>query len=401
MAYYVHVPFCAAHCWYCDYPVLVGHLDQAGPLVGAMLAEARALRAAMPERAVAALYLGGGTPSRLPRPQLRRLLAGLAGALMADGASGEVPEWTLEANPEDLDEALLELCGATGVNRLSVGAQTFEDRLLQRLGRRCDGRTLSARLELVLRHWHGRLNVDLLAGVPGQRPEVVTGAVDRLAAMGIDHVTLLQLEDPPPGGPLPAADADELWLAGRERLLRHGYRQYEVTHFGRDGECSRYLRHASLLRPVAGIGPGAAGTLPAAVGAAVYRELPTTAAGALHVTHAVELAPYLAAGGRGWGVAVTTPTAAELLGELLLQGLRLAEGVEAGPHWFSPPLEDLLAPLWDTWAQSGLALPAGRRLALTARGRLQLGRLAAQAAAHVAAARDAAVLAAAWPDGAG
>ena len=398
MAYYVHVPFCAAHCWYCDYPVLVGNLDLARPLVGAMLAEARALRAAMPERAVAALYLGGGTPSRLPRPQLRRLLAGLAGALMADGTSGEVPEWTLEANPEDLDEALLELCGAAGINRLSVGAQTFEDRLLQRLGRRCDGRTLSARLELVLRHWHGRLNVDLLAGVPGQRPGSVTGAVGRLAAMGIDHVTLLQLEDPPPGGPLPAADADELWLAGRERLRHHGYLQYEVTHFGRSGDRSRYLRHASLLRPVAGIGPGAAGTLPAAVGAAVYRA-PPTATGALHVAHAVEIAPYLAGGGRGWGAAVSAPTGADLLGELLLQGLRLADGVEADPHWFSPPLDDLLAPLWERWAQRGLALPSGPRLALTTRGRLQLERLAAQAVAHIGAARGAAVLTTAWPDG--
>ena len=397
----MHVPFCAAHCPYCDYPVVVGNLALAGRLVDAMLAEARALRAAMPERAVAALYVGGGTPSLLPRPQLRRLLAGLAGALPAAGAGREAPEWTLEANPEDLDEALLELCAAAGVNRLSVGAQAFEDRLLQRLGRRCDGRTLSARLELVMQHWHGRLNVDLLAGVPGQRPAAVTGAVDRLAAMGIDHVTLLQLEDPPPGGPRPAADADELWLAGRERLRRHGYRQYEVTHFGRNGDRSRYLRHASLLGPVAGIGPGAAGTLPAAVGAAVYRAPPTTPAGALHVSHAVEIAPYLAAGGRGWGATVSAPTATELLGELLHQGMRLAEGVEAGPHWFSPPLRDLLAPLWDRWAQRGLALPSDRRLALTPRGRLQLDRLAAQAVAHVAAARDAAALTATWPDARG
>ena len=397
----MHVPFCAAHCWYCDYPVLVGNLDLARTLVSVMLAEARALRAAMPERAVTALYVGGGTPSRLPLPQLRRLLAGLADVLPADGASGAAPEWTLEANPEDLDEELLQACGAAGVNRLSVGAQTFEDRLLQRLGRRCDGHTLGTRLELVVRHWRGRLNVDLLAGVPGQRPAAVTGAVDRLAAMGIDHVTLLQLEDPPPGGPLPAADADELWLAGCERLLRHGYRQYEVTHFGRRGDRSRYLQHASLLRPVAGIGPGAAGTLPAAVAAAVYPVPPTSTAGALHVAHAAETASYLAAGGRGWGAAVSAPTAADLLGELLLLGLRLAEGVEAGLRWCSPPLGDLLALLWGRWVQKGLALPPGRRLALTARGRLQLDRLAAQAAAHIAASRDATALTAEWPDGRG
>jgi len=201
------VPFCAARCPYCDYPVVVGGLQQAGRLVSALLAEAQSLRAAMPERPVVALYLGGGTPSLLPRPQLRRLLTGLATTLMADAAGGPAPEWTLEANPEDLDEELLQVCAAAGVNRLSVGVQTFEEPLLRRLGRRCDARTLAARLELLARHWHGRLNVDLLAGVPGQRPAAVTGAVDRLAAMGIDHVTLLQLEDPPPGGLVPAANA--------------------------------------------------------------------------------------------------------------------------------------------------------------------------------------------------
>ena len=395
----MHVPFCAARCPYCDYPVVVGNLELAGRLVGAMLAEVHALRAAMPARPVAALYVGGGTPSLLPRPELRRLLTGLAGALVADGAGGRAPEWTLEANPEDLDEELLQVCRAAGVNRLSVGVQTFEEPLLRRLGRRCDARTLTARLELLARHWHGRLNVDLLAGVPGQRTAAVTGAVDRLAAMGIDHVTLLQLEDPPPGGPVPAADADALWLAGGARLRRHGYRQYEVTHFGRRGDRSRYLRHASLLRPVAGVGPGAAGTLPAAAGAALYRTPPATATGALHVAHAAEIPPYLAASGRGWGATVNAPSAAELLGDYLLHGWRLEEGVEAGPRWCTPSPGHLLAPLWDEWTDLGLALPPGRRLALTPRGRLQLDRLAAQAMAHLGATQPhgGTVLTAAWP----
>lgn len=379
--------------------MVVGNLALAQRLVGAMLAEARALRAAMPARPVAAVYVGGGTPSRLPRPQLQRLLAGLAATLLPPAAGGAAPEWTLEANPEDLDEELLQLCAAAGVNRLSVGVQTFDDRLLQRLGRRCDGRTLAAGLELLQRCWRGRLNVDLLAGVPGQRAGAVLAAVDRLAAMDIDHLTLLQLEDPPPGGPAPAAAADELWLAGGERLRRRGYCQYEVTHFGRRGDRSRYLRHALLLRPVAGVGPGAAGTLPAAAVAPLYGAAPASACGALHVDHGVELRPYLAARGRGWGAAARAPAAAELLAECLRQGLRLAEGVAAGPGWLTPSLARLLAPLWDAWERQGLALPAGRRLALTPRGRLQLNRLAAQAEARLAAAWPPdATAAATWPE---
>lgn len=381
--------------------MVVGDLALAQRLVGAMLAEARALRAAMPARPVAALYVGGGTPSLLPRPELRRLLAGLAATLLPGAAGGAAPEWTLEANPEDLDEELLQLCAAAGVNRLSVGVQTFDDRLLRRLGRRCDSRALAARLELLKRCWRGRLNVDLLAGVSGQREAAVLAAVDRVAAMDIEHVTLLQLEDPPPGGPVPAADADELWLAGGERLRSRGYCQYEVTHFGRRGDRSQYLRHALLLRPVAGVGPGAAGTLPAAAAAPLYGAAPASASGALHVGHGVELRPYLAAADRGWAAAARAPATAELLAECLRRGLRLAEGVAAGPGWLTPSLARLLGPLWEDWERQGLALPPGRRLALTPRGRLQLDRLAEQAEALLAAAwpPDAAA-AAAWPEAA-
>lgn len=415
MAFYVHVPFCAARCSYCDYPVVVEKPELAHRLVSAMLAEARALRAALAAWPVAALYVGGGTPSRLPRPELRRLLAGLGAALLPGGGAGagggavdaaEAVEWTLEANPEDLDEELLQLLAAAGVNRLSVGAQTFDDRLLIRLGRRCDGGTLRARLELVRRCWRGRLNVDLLAGIPGQRPALLNAAVDRVAALGIEHVTLLQLEEPPPGGLQPAADADELWLAGGERLRGHGYCQYEVTHFGRRGERSRYLRHALLLRPVAGVGPGAAGTLPAAAVASLYGVDAAVAAaaagGALHLDHGVELQPYLAACGRGWAAKARAPAPAELLGAALRRGLRLAEGIAADPGWLTPPPARLLGPLWEEWERRGLALPAGERLALTPRGRLQLDRLADQAEAHLAAAGQrpgGSAPAASWPAG--
>lgn len=401
----MHVPFCAARCSYCDYPVVVGNLELAARLVSAMLAEARALRAALAAWPTAALYVGGGTPSRLPRRQLRRLLAGLGAALLpggADAGRGAV-EWTLEANPEDLDRELLQLCAAAGVNRLSVGAQAFDDHLLRRLGRRCDGRTLGARLELLGRCWDGRLNVDLLTGIPGQRPAQVNAAVDRVAALGIEHVTLLQLEEPPPGAPAPAADADELWLAGGERLRSRGYCQYEVTHFGRRGERSRYLRHALLLRPVAGVGPGAAGTLPAAAVASLYGvDAGVAVSGALHLGHGVALQPYLAAGGRGWAAAASAPAPAALLASALRQGLRLAEGIAADPGWFTPSLTHLLGPLWEEWERRGLARPAGERLALTPRGRLQLERLAAQAETRLAAAgQRPGGVAASWPAGAG
>ena len=403
VAYYVHVPFCAARCSYCDYPVTVGGLQRAPELVTAVLAEVATLRAALADRPVAALYVGGGTPSFLPPGELRRLLTGLAGALptpAGDGAGGgRLTECTLEANPEDVTPELLDLCASAGINRLSVGVQSFAGPPLRRLGRRCTGAQVRATMELLVRRWHGRLNLDLLAGVPGQRVADVRADVDRAADLGADHVTLLQLEDPPPGGLQPAADAGDLWLAGGEHLRRRGYADYEVTHFARGGDRSAYLCHVQQLLPVAAVGPGAVGTLPA-VAAERYGGAPASESGALRCTHAPSLDAYLAAAGGGWGCTVSPLSARDLLVECLMQGLRLADGIADQPICFRPPPSALLAGLWDRWQRRGLARRERGRLALTARGRLQLDGLMALAYDHLEqTAGKGERLIATWPDG--
>ena len=292
VAYYVHVPFCAARCSYCDYPVTVGGLQRAPELVTAVLAEVDALRAVVADRPVAALYVGGGTPSFLPPGELRRLLTGLARALPTPvdggGGSSRPTECTLEANPEDVTPELLDTCASAGVNRLSVGVQSFAGAPLRRLGRRHTAPELRASMELLARRWQGRLNLDLLVGVPGQRAADVRTDVDRAADLGVDHVTLLQLEDPPPGGLQPSADAADLWLAAGEHLRRRGYADYEVTHFARGGDRSAYLCHVQQLLPVAAAGPGAVGTLPAAA-TAPYGGAAASESGAVRCTHTASL----------------------------------------------------------------------------------------------------------------
>ena len=408
-ALYVHVPFCAARCGYCDYPVLVGAPEQATGFVAAALAEARALAQALAGRPLAAVYVGGGTPTWLPRPALRALLHGLAGIVTTRAAgtgaghTAAAPvEWTLEANPEDLDRELLEICAGAGVNRLSLGVQSFEDAVLLRLGRRCHGPDLDARLDLVLNRWTGRLNLDLLVGVPGQAGATVAAAVDRAAALGIRHVTLLQLTDPGPGGPQPAADADQLWLTGYERLRAHGFRQYEVTHFGLAGDRSRYVCHTQRLAPLAAVGPGAVGLLPGAAAALYPAAAPGRAPQPQRVTHPPALAPYVAAAGCGWGGCAAPVPPADLLMDHLAHGLRLAAGVRAsdGAGWFAPSPAELLAAPWREWVRRGLAYPAGRRLALTADGLLQADRLTTEALATLEEGPAVRYRAAAWPDAA-
>ena len=404
VAYYVHVPFCAARCPYCDYPITVGSLDRAAELVTAVLSEVEALRGALADRPVAALYVGGGTPSFLPLGELRRLLSGLAHALhtpTAGGSTGLHWEYTLEANPEDVTPELLDVCAAAGINRLSVGVQSFAEPVLRRLGRRCTGRDLQAAMELLFRRWRGRLNLDLLVGAPGQRWADVQADLEQAADLGAGHVTLLQLADPPAGGPQPNTDADDLWLAAGEALRSRGYADYEVSHFGRDGDRSLYLCHVLRLQPVAAAGPGSVGTLPAAA-AARHVGAVGTESGAVRCTHAAGLDDYLAGCGRGWGCAAEPVSARELLVEYLLQGLRLSTGIADDPGWFRPQPDALLGELWRRWQRHGLARRHNLRLALTARGRLQLDGLMATASDHLEqAARSGERPVAAWPDGAG
>jgi oxygen-independent coproporphyrinogen-3 oxidase len=402
VAYYVHVPFCAQHCSYCDYPVTVGGLQRAGALVTAVLAEVAALRAAVGARPLAALYVGGGTPTFLPAAELQRLLSGLAAALEPHAEAGpgaaEPPEWTLEANPEDLSPELLDVCAETGVNRLSVGVQSFADPLLRQLGRRCTAPAVRSVMGLLSRQWRGRLNIDLLAGIPGQRLADVREDVQRAAGLGIGHITLLQLEHPPPGGLQSSADADELWLAAGDELRRHGYADYEVCHFAHGGDRSRYLCHTLRMQPVAAAGPGAAGTLPAAA-AALYGAAVRAPSGAVRCTHTADIGRYLASRGAGWGCAVEPLSATDLLVEHLLQGLRLTEGIAIEPAWLRPPPDALLGELCKRWQRLGLARRSGTRLALTARGRLQLDGLVAEASGYLdQAASRREGLAAAWPD---
>lgn len=408
VAYYVHVPFCAAHCSYCDYPIAVGGLERAGELVTAVLAEAATLRATLAERAVSALYVGGGTPSFLPLGELHRLLTGLTALVRTHcrGRAGEaVPtECTLEVNPEDLSPALLDVCAGSGVNRLSVGVQSFADGPLQELGRRCTAAQMRAAMELLVGRWRGRLNVDLLVGTPGQGQADVDADVDRCAALGVGHVTLLQMTDPPAGGPRPSAGTDDLWLNAAERLRRRGYADYEISHFGKHGDRSRYVRHALQSRPVAAAGPGSVGTVPAAStvpygGAADADSGLRTHSGAVRCTHAVELDRYLTGRDGHWGCAAEPVSAWDLLVEHLLQGLRLRDGIAAESALFVPPPGALLGELWQHWQRRGLAHRHSGRLALTARGRLQLDGLMAAASESLQEREDRGEeLAAVWPE---
>ncbi|XOB97880.1 radical SAM family heme chaperone HemW [Deinococcota bacterium DY0809b] len=305
---YLHVPFCPTICPYCDF-----HVVRRGPgLVERYLERLEAEAAELFNRRpgpLATLYLGGGTPSYLRDRELARLFAALPWTL-APGA-----EVTLEANPGTLTPARLERLRALGVNRLSLGVQSFQDPVLARLGRAHKGQGALRAVEEALEAGF-RVSVDLILGLPGQD---VKADLETAAALGVGHVSAytLQVE---PGTPFALAglepDPDreaEAFAAARAVLGRTGMVRYEVSNFARPGEEARHNLAYWRMLEWGGLGPAASAHFlnPAGPGVAERRTNPPL--------------PRWAAG---------EPPARETIAPLehakegLMMGLRLREGVD-------------------------------------------------------------------------
>jgi oxygen-independent coproporphyrinogen-3 oxidase len=259
----VHVPFCSRRCDYCDFVSLAGQRDRHAAYVEALLGELELEREALatePET----VYLGGGTPTFLEPEALRRLLEGLPGA-------GEL---TVEANPETVTPELAEALAEAGVNRVSLGAQSFRSQLLEVLGRRAGPDDVRRAVESLRRAGIDNISLDLLYGIPGQRRADLDADLDEALALAPEHLSCYELEAKPGtrfarayGAELAGqADALEFHLERVvERLTGSGYRWYETANFARV-ELGRDLRSLHNLgywrgHDYFGIGIGAVSTL--------------------------------------------------------------------------------------------------------------------------------------------
>jgi oxygen-independent coproporphyrinogen-3 oxidase len=263
---YIHVPFCASLCDYCDfYSVPSETADRRFDLfIDALLDDTEALIGNFGIDAVPTVYIGGGTPSVLGAAGIRRLLEGLAVLLPS-----RPEEFTLEANPETADGAFLRACREGGVNRISLGVQTFNGESRRALHRGGDSLLLAERLMLAREIFGECVSLDLLTGLPLQDEGALVSDIEKILSLRPGHVSLYSLtveEGTPlaartnPG--LPSRDeADRLWILGRDLLAGAGYDQYEVSNFALPGRRSlhniRYWRMGSWM----GAGPSASGTL--------------------------------------------------------------------------------------------------------------------------------------------
>jgi oxygen-independent coproporphyrinogen-3 oxidase len=276
---YIHVPFCAGLCDYCDFysvPIKANdpRLDRYVDLVLGDLEES--LHENRIDR-VPTVYIGGGTPSALGAERLDRLLGGVAatldGAPSAAASGGEATrEFTLEANPESADPALLRLSRERGVTRLSLGLQTFHGPSRRAVHRAGDPALLQERVAAAAAVFGEDLSLDLMTGLPYQDEEILLRDIGTALSHRPGHISLyaLTLEEGTPlaeeadrnGAALPEGDeADRLWIAGRDALEAAGYAQYEVSNFSFPGRQSAHNTRYWLMKNWLGLGPGGSGTL--------------------------------------------------------------------------------------------------------------------------------------------
>ena len=256
---YVHVPFCLTRCHYCDFVTYTGMEGLRRPYAAALLEEAAMAAAALgpAPAAVTSVFVGGGTPTLLPPGDLARLLARLAGLLpFAPGA-----EVTVEANPETVDEAMADGLAGAGVTRVSMGAQSFDDRVLAALGRVHDAARVGAAVATLRAAGVPAVNLDLIYGGPGEDAGSWSATLAAAVALGPEHLSAyaLTIEPATKFGRLVAAgqlaEPGEDDLADRydttcATLAAAGYRHYEVSNWAMDGG-----NEDALHRPDARFGP--------------------------------------------------------------------------------------------------------------------------------------------------
>jgi oxygen-independent coproporphyrinogen III oxidase len=358
---YVHLPFCAHRCGYCDFVTVVGRPGQHAAYVDALLRELELERGALAER-VETVFLGGGTPTFTSLPDLGRLLEALPAA----------EEVTVEANPETVTPELARGLRAAGVTRISLGAQTFRPRLLEVLERVAQPDDIRRAVHHLRDARFDNISLDLIYGIPGQSTSELEADLEDALALEPEHLSCYELEAKPGtrfthawGAELACqADAMEDYFERVvARLTGSGYRWYETANFCRAYPDGRDLRARHNLaywlgRDYLGLGIGAVSTIESRRwrnAPQLGRYLEALAAGRRPEREVEELAHDVRAR------------------ERVLLGLRLDEPLPVGGLRSALDADGLARV-----EQLGLAVDGGETLSLTRRGRFLGGGVTAE-----------------------
>ncbi|MEW6039054.1 MAG: radical SAM family heme chaperone HemW [Pseudomonadota bacterium] len=356
---YIHVPWCVRKCPYCDFNShrAEGTLPERDYIAALLNDLARDVRR-VAGRCVESVFIGGGTPSLLSPEAVGLLLDGVRArtALAADA------EITLEANPGTAESAKFKGFRAAGVNRLSIGVQSFDDARLTALGRMHDGRAAIEAAAMAREAGFANFNLDLMFGLPGQTTAQAKRDMATAIAQRPTHISYYQLTlEPntlfhrfPPALP----DADAAWdiqQAGQALLAEAGYRQYEVSAYARDGFRCRHNVNYWRFGDYLGLGAGAHGKITDPASGRITRLWKTR--------HPAQYLDTLSLGGEH----AVSPE--NLPFEFLMNHLRLREGFELGDFTEATGLEpSALEPALSECLSEGLLERAGSLIRCTDTG---------------------------------
>ncbi len=262
LALYVHIPWCVRKCPYCDF----NSHERAGALpeaeyVQKLFLDLENLLPSVWGRRLGSVFIGGGTPSLFSPASIDALLSGVRARLTLEPGA----EVTLEANPGTVEAARFRGFRDAGVNRISIGVQSFDDRMLDKLGRIHSAGEASKAIEAALASFD-RVNVDLMYGLPGQDVSAAIADVEKAIGAGAPHISAYQLTiepntvffSKPPV--LPEHDLCADMQVEIERLLEEkGFEQYETSAFARPGQRCRHNLNYWEFGDYLGIGAGAHG----------------------------------------------------------------------------------------------------------------------------------------------
>ncbi len=267
---YIHVPFCRKKCGYCDFCSIVADTDIMHRGVDALLGELDSGPAGIALRGrVRTIFVGGGTPTVLPPAELGRLLQAFKCANRLTDAG---PEFTVEANPATLDPTRADLLREAGVSRISIGAQSFDQRELDTLDRSHHPDDVHRTVSIARQVGIKSINLDLIFGIPGQTLSTWASSLEQALALEVNHVSCygLTYEQGTPlhrrlrRGEIQACDEESeaaMYEYAIDRLTAAGFEHYEVSNFARPGSrCEHNLRYWRN-EPYVGIGPSAASYL--------------------------------------------------------------------------------------------------------------------------------------------
>ncbi len=236
---YIHIPFCSGKCGYCDFVSFPGKEDMHAAYLSALEREMQLYSGTTPDT----LYIGGGTPTELDTQNLKKLLVLVNNHFIR---VCDFPEATIEVNPESISREKIMLLRQFGMNRISMGLQSFDDGLLKAMGRRHDAARFMQAYKDLRAVGFSNINIDLMTGVPGQTKESFFSTLKQTVALEPEHLSVYGLEIGEASlfareGVVPDEDLsrDLLDMACAE-LEKAGYEHYEISNFAKPGRESRH-----------------------------------------------------------------------------------------------------------------------------------------------------------------